>query len=99
MALIQVTSSELRKRAEQLRELNTKYQTQVTNLEGAEQSLKSMWEGQANHAFHNEFVKDKGQMDSFHSAIEQYVIALMNIAQKYEQAEMKNTDTASKRVH
>jgi WXG100 family type VII secretion target len=98
MAYIQVTSSELRKQAEQIRGLNTRFQTQVTSLEGAEQSLKSMWEGRANNAFHNAFVKDKGQMDSFFSAIEQYIAALLAIALKYEQAEARNTDTATTRV-
>ena len=99
MAMIQVTASELRKQAEVLRGLNTKFQTQVTNLETVEQSLKGMWEGQANTAFHNAFIKDKGQMDNFHSAIEQYIAALLVIAQKYEQTEMKNTDTATTRVY
>ncbi|MDO5574789.1 MAG: WXG100 family type VII secretion target [bacterium] len=99
MAMIQVTASELRKQAEVLRGLNTKFQTQVTNLETVEQSLKGMWEGQANTAFHSAFVKDKGQMDNFHSAIEQYIAALLVIAQKYEQTEMKNTDTATTRVY
>ncbi len=99
MAMIQVTASELRKQAEVLRGLNTKFQTQVTNLETVEQSLKGMWEGQANTAFHSAFVKDKGQMDNFHNAIEQYIAALLVIAQKYEQTEMKNTDTATTRVY
>ena len=99
MAYIQVTSSKLRKQAEQIRGLNTRFQTQVTSLEGAEQSLKSMWEGQANNAFHNAFVKDKGQMDSFYSAIEQYIAALLVITQKYEQAETKNMDTATARIY
>lgn len=99
MAMIQVTASELRKQAEVLRGLNTRFQTNVTSLEAVEQSLKGMWEGQANTAFHTAFVKDKGQMDNFYSAIEQYIAALLTIAQKYEQAEMKNTDTATTRVY
>ncbi len=99
MGLIQVTSSLLRKQAEQLRGLNTNLQTQVTNLEGAEQSLKTMWEGQANSAFHTAFVKDKGQMDSFQSAINQYIAALLVIAQKYEQAESKNMNIAAARTY
>ncbi len=99
MAMIQVTSSELRKQAEVLRGLNTRFQTNVTSLEAVEQSLKGMWEGQANTAFHAAFVKDKGQMDNFYSAIEQYIAALLIIAQKYEQAEMKNTDAAATRVY
>ena len=99
MAMIQVTSSELRKQAEVLRGLNFKFQTNVSGLESVEQSLKGMWEGQANTAFHGAFVKDKGQMDNFYNAIEQYIAALLVIAQKYEQAEAKNTDTASARVY
>lgn len=99
MAMIQVTASELRKQAEVLRGLNTKFQAQVTNLESVEQSLKGMWEGQANTAFHGAFVKDKGQMDNFYSAIGQYIAALLVIAQRYEQTETKNIDTATTRVY
>ncbi len=99
MAMLQVTASELRKQAETLRGLNTRFQSETGNLEAVEQSLKGMWEGQANSAFHGAFVKDKGQMDQFHAAIEQYIAALLVIAQKYEQAEAKNTDTATTRVY
>ena len=97
MSFIQVTSSELRKKAEELKQLNMRFKLQVETIETAEQTLKSMWEGQANQTFHTAFMRDKGQMDGFHGAIAQYIAALLIIAAKYEEAEAKNTATASAR--
>lgn len=99
MGLIQVTSAELRKQAEQLKSLNGSFKNNIGTLESTELSLKSMWEGQANTAFHNAFIKDKGQMDNFNNLIEQYIQALLEIAAKYEAAEAKNTDTATTRSY
>ena len=66
MALIRVTANEIKAKASGLRDLNNQFKTQVTNLENYEQSLASMWEGQAKDAFHNAFNNDKAQMDNFH---------------------------------
>ncbi|HOO26920.1 MAG TPA: WXG100 family type VII secretion target [Lachnospiraceae bacterium] len=99
MSFIQVTASELRNRAEELRGLNARFKSQAETLETCEQTLKSMWEGQANDVFHSAFIRDKGQMDGFYGAIEQYVSALLVIAEKYEEAETKNTATASARSY
>lgn len=99
MSFIQVTASELRKKAEELKGLNTRFQSQVETLETCEQALKAMWEGQANNTFHSAFVRDKGQMEGFHGAIEQYIAALIVIAAKYEEAEKRNTATAMTRSY
>ena len=99
MGLIQVTSSELTRQADQLKQLNNNFKTLVSNLESTEQYLSSMWEGQANVAFHNAFVKDKAQMDNFYNLIEQYISVMTQIAAKYQQAEMANTDTATTRTY
>lgn len=97
MAFFQVTAAELRKKAEQLKGLNSRFRSGVDTLETAEQSLKAMWEGEANDSFHSAFTKDKGQMDRFHQVIELYIEALLIIAAKYEEAENKNIATASTR--
>ncbi len=99
MSFIQVTASELKKKAEELKGLNTRFQSQVESLTNCEQTLKTMWEGQANETFHTAFIRDKGQMDGFHSAVEQYIAALLVIAAKYEEAEARNTTTASNRSY
>lgn len=97
MALIRVTSAQLRAQAEALRTTNQNFKAQVNSLEEKEASLNSMWDGDANDAFHKAFSQDKVQMDNFYNAIMQYITVLENIADKYDQAEATNASTASTR--
>ena len=99
MSFFQVTAAELKKKAEQLKGLNSRFKTDTDNLQTSEQALKSMWEGEANDAFHAAFTKDKGQMDRFHAVIEQFIEALLIIAAQYEAAENKNISIASTRSY
>lgn len=99
MALIQVTAAQLRAKASELRSANGNFKSQVGSLESQEGSLASMWEGEAKNAFHTAFMNDKAQMDKFYDLIEQYCRTLEDIAQKYEQAEAVNTQTASNRTY
>jgi len=99
MALIQVTASQLRSKAGELRNLNAQFKSQTSSLESQEQVLGSMWEGEAKTAFHTAFTNDKTQMDNFYNLIEQYCQALENIATKYDIAENQNVQTASTRTY
>lgn len=99
MSFFQVTAAELRKKAEQLKGLNTRFKSGVDTLQTTEQALKTMWEGEANDAFHTAFIKDKSQMDRFHAVVESFIEALMIIAAKYEEAEKRNIATASTRSY
>ncbi len=99
MSFFQVTAAELRKKAEQLKGLNSRFKTGTETLQTTEQALKSMWEGEANDAFHVAFTRDKGQMDQFHNVIEQFIEALLVIAAKYEAAENKNISIAATRSY
>ena len=99
MAFFQVTAAKLRTKADQLKGLNARFKAGVDSLQTAEQSLKSMWEGEANDTFHGAFIRDKGQMDQFHQVIERYIEALLIIAAKYEEAENRNIATASTRSY
>lgn len=99
MGLIQVSAAELKAKAGELRNLNSQFKTQVGNLESQEQSLVSMWEGEARDAFNNAFNNDKAQMNNFYNLIEQYCVALENIAAKYEMAESQNVSTAAARTY
>lgn len=99
MSEIQVTTAQLRAKAEELRNLNSKFSTQVEELASEENSLNSMWEGEAKDAFHTAFNNDKTQMETFHAEVEKYVNALEQIIQKYEDAERKNASTASMRSY
>lgn len=99
MALIQVSAAELKAKAGELRNLNSQFKTQVGNLESQEQTLISMWEGEARDAFNTAFNNDKMQMDNFYNLIEQYCAALEAIAAKYELAEAQNVSTAASRTY
>lgn len=99
MALIQVSAAELKAKAAELRNLNGQFKSQVGNLESQEQNLISMWEGEARDAFNTAFNNDKVQMDNFHNLIEQYCVALENIAVQYERAEAQNVSTAAARTY
>lgn len=99
MAAFQVTASQLKAKASELRELNNQFKTQVGNLESQEGSLMSMWEGNARNTFDTAFKNDKAQMDNFYNLIEQYCVALENIAAKYDMAEAQNVSTASTRTY
>lgn len=99
MAAFQVTSSGLKAKSNELRELNAQFKAQAGNLESQEGSLVSMWEGEARNAFDTAFKNDKAQMDNFYNLIEQYCAALDNIAAKYDMAEAQNASIAQTRSY
>lgn len=99
MANITVTFAQLKAKAEELKTLNEQFKTQVTELEGIEANLVSMWEGQSKDVFHNAFITDKGQMNNFYNVMEQYIQTLLIALAKYQQAEAKNIETASTRTY
>lgn len=90
MSYFLVSESELNRSTDELKNLNVRYKSEIDNLMVAEQSLNGMWEGAANDSFHNAFMRDHSQMDNFHSTVEQYINALMMIAQRYAEAENRN---------
>lgn len=97
--MIRVSAEQLIARANELKDLNTQFRSTVTELESTEETLRSMWEGDANNAFHRAFTSDKVQMTNFYNAIELYVYKLLEIAAKYQQAEATNTEIATNRVY
>lgn len=96
---IQVTTGTLTSKANELKSLNSKFKSQVQKLQTEEQSLNSMWDGEANTAFHTAFNKDIVQMNNFYNAIEKYVASLNEIVKEYERAEKANLSTASNRKY
>ncbi len=96
---ITVTTTTLNSKASELKSLNNNFRSQINNLKSVESSLNSMWDGEANDAFHKAFTKDITQMNNFYNAIEKYVQALQEIAKKYDAAEQKNASTATKRAY
>ncbi len=97
MSSFRVTTGTLTTQAEELSALNGQFKSAVEQLASTEVSLKGMWEGEANDAFHAAFTTDKGKMDEFYNLIVQYVAKLNSIAVRYNQAEQTNTEIASNR--
>ena len=94
---ITVNTATLRNKASELRTQNRNFKTQIDNLKSQESSLNAMWDGDANTAFHNAFIKDVTQMSNFYNAIEEYVLTLEEIAKQYDSTEQANQSIASKR--
>ena len=99
MAEIKVTSTELKNKATELRNLNSQFKSAVEDMTSNEQSLSTMWDGEAKDSFHTAFMNDKTQMDQFYQVIEKYCAALDQIAAQYEQAEIRNVNTATTRSY
>lgn len=99
MADFKVTTTVLRTQADELTELNGRFKSSVEKLVTSEASLNSMWDGEANDAFHAAFAVDKGKMDEFYNLIMQYIERLRTIAVRYEQTEQTNTEIASSRTY
>ncbi len=99
MAEIKVTASQLRAKAEELSSQNAQLKAQIEALSETEQRLNTMWEGEANTAFHTAFQRDQVQFTNFYNAIQQYVLVLQNVASRYAQAEGQNVDIATTRIY
>ena len=96
---IEVNSSTIRKKACELKSLNKKFMSLVSTLKTTESTLNSMWDGEANDAFHKAFASDEKQMETFHGEIEKYASALESIATQYEKVEKVNVSMASSRTY
>lgn len=96
---IQVTPKTLTNKANELKNLNSRFKSQYENLKSTEGRLNGMWEGEAKTAFHNAFSKDIVQMQNFHDLVDRYIASLNQIAAKYQAAESKNLGTASTRKY
>lgn len=96
---ITVSTAQMKNKAAELKNLNTRFKREIESLRRAEGSLNGMWDGQARDAFHKAFIGDTVQMDNFYNAIEQYVHKLTEIAEAYEKAERANTNTATTRSY
>lgn len=96
---ITVNTSTITSKAGELKTLNSSLKKQIEELISTENSLNSMWEGDANDAFHKAFQQDITQMNNFYNAIEKYVSSLQEIVKTYEKAESANLNTANTRKY
>ena len=99
MAEIKVTSSELRTKASELRQLNGQFKKAVDDMTATEGQLMTMWDGESKEVFHSAYTSDVNQMTEFYNTIEKYCQALETNAEKYDAAEQKNLSTASTRSY
>lgn len=99
MSSFRVTTGSLTSGAEELSSLNGRFKASVDQLASSELSLKAMWEGEANEAFHAAFMTDKSKMEEFYTLINQYVERLNAIALRYNETEQANTQIASNRTY
>lgn len=97
MSMFRVSSSELRQKAQQLEQMNAQFKTAIQALVTQEQSLATMFEGEAQKAFHTAFNNDRQQFENFYNGIAKYIQALRDAAQQYDQAEAKNLSIAQTR--
>lgn len=96
---IEVNSSTIRKKASELKSLNRKFMSLVSALRSQERALNSMWDGDANDAFHKAFASDEKQMETFYKEIEKYASSLESIAGEYEKVEKVNVSMAASRTY
>lgn len=94
-----VTTAQLNQKAGELRSNNRNLTTQIENLRSQHSALNGMWEGDAKNAFDKAFNHDIQQMQNFYREIENYVTKLTEIAKTYEQAEVRNMETANVRTY
>lgn len=99
MSQFSVTFQQIKSAIDQLTQLNSQLKSGINNLEATEAQLCTMWEGEAKSTFDNAFKKDKGQMDAFHQAIQQYIIKLNEILEQYIKAENNNASIAANRTY
>lgn len=99
MSFFQIDSKNLRNEGSRLEELIQKFRGEKENLTANEQTLKSMWEGEANENFHQAFMRDLGQMEAFIDLLVNYVRVMETIADRYDNAEARNMGIASNRIY
>lgn len=97
--MIRVSTTQLIAKANELKNLNEQFKAAISELENSEETLRTMWEGEANDAFHAAFTNDKIQMSNFYNAVEVYIYRLLEISAKYQQAEITNLGIANTRTY
>ena len=99
MAAFKVTTATLVAQASEITTLNRRFKSATEALVTSEMDLNSMWDGEANTAFHNAFITDKAKMDEFYNLINEYIVRLQMIANRYNQSEQTNVQIATNRTY
>jgi uncharacterized protein YukE len=99
MGEFSVSAGKVRNEVNELRELGGRFRKQVETLKQTESGLNGMWEGESRSAFHKAFCADVNQMESFYGTVLTFIRTLEEIVSKYENAERKNLDVATRRKY
>ena len=94
MAAFEVDTRLVQQTASELRQMNSKFQKQVNDLEASKRSLDSKWDGEATEAFNRAFM----DMTQFFNVIQQYCQALETIVREYNDAERRTSQIARERT-
>ncbi len=98
MSKIVVRSSEIIDSAiGKLTRLNAQFETTSQDVIKRQASLTDKWTGSASNEFRNSFEKEKANFEKFSEAIQEYINALTQILNNYEEAESANVTTAATR--
>lgn len=93
---ILVSTNTLRKKADELQQMNQQLIKALEELSSQEQTLASQWEGDAQQAFRTSFQQDMQKFQEFVKGISEYATALITIAKEYDIAEDRNVQVAKK---
>lgn len=96
-AMVRITPAQVRQKASELRDINAQFKTKAESLSASEEKLAAKWEGDAKAAFRASFQKDRGNMDNFYKAVEQYCATLENIAIMMDNADRQSAEIAAQR--
>lgn len=88
-------SSQIQSVIDELTTDNGKFLEKTEALAAEAKALAAKWEGDASEAFQTHFTAQQAKYQAFHEGIAQYITALQQILQKYEQAEQTNTTIAN----
>ena len=92
-----VNTQNLRSRATEMENFNTRFHQEVMRLREDETLLCSSYEGDAQRKFHEQFTLDMEKFDRFYSVIQQYIAQLRQDADNYDRTEAANLEIATRR--
>ncbi len=93
-ATLIVNSATLRSKANELRNLNSRFNSACDELQSQESTMSKMWKGESWNEFHNYFSKNRKEFNDFYQGIQTYIKALEEAADRYERMERQNKTTA-----
>lgn len=89
MATIRITPEELRSVATQFKSSHDDAQAMIQRLSSTVDGLNASWDGIASNRFYQNFELWRGKMTEFTGLLDEINHALVEIAERFEQADMQ----------